>query len=85
MSDKQEIPIIPEAVVIPAFEESENKTQTELKKKSPKWISGSDLNGIIDILVKVDGITPQEAVNRLNNMVRKGSLLIVPLIGTKRK
>lgn len=51
----------------------------------PRFIAAGDLSEIITILVKADKITPDEAVRRLNNMVEKGTLVIVPMIGTKRR
>jgi hypothetical protein len=59
--------------------------ETSSPKKSPKFISASDLPEIIKILVGADKISPDEAVRRLNNMVAKGTLVISPLLGTKRK
>lgn len=55
------------------------------RKATPKFISAGDLPNIIRILVGCDRITPDVAIQRLNNMVEKGTIVIVPLIGTKRK
>jgi hypothetical protein len=35
----------------------------------------------VEILVKADQITPEEAVRRLNNMCEMGTLTIVPVFG----
>lgn len=56
-----------------------------MKKATPKFIAAHDLPDIIRILVAVDKITPDVAIQRLNNMVEKGTIVIVPLIGTKRR
>lgn len=65
--------------------EVELPAATESKPRSPKFISISDIPKIIKILVGADKISPDEAVRRLNSMVAKGSLVMVPLFGTKRK
>ena len=87
MSEEEEVtssveldPSIPEAT-----EERQVSENSEQPKKSPKFIAVNDLQEIINILVHADKISPDEAVKRLNNMVAKGDLVIVPLIGTKRK
>jgi hypothetical protein len=64
---------------------SSKQKQPKGKKKSPKWIAADDIQDIINILSKADKISSQEAINRLNNQVTKGDLIIVPLLGTKRK
>lgn len=56
-----------------------------MKKATPKFIAAHDLPDIIRILVNCDKITPDVAIQRLNNMVEKGTIVIVPLIGTKRR
>jgi hypothetical protein len=86
MSNEQETPAVPNLAETPhSLGGFETASKPEEKKKSPKWIAASDLPDIISILAKADQISPQEAVNRLNNMVSKGLLVIVPLFGTKRK
>lgn len=54
-------------------------------KNSTKWISEHDIPEIISILCAADKISPDEAVKRLNKLVSKGTVFIVPLLGTKRK
>jgi len=53
--------------------------------KDPKFISALDIERIIKILSGADKISTEEAVARLNRMVAKGSLVIVPPFGVKRK
>lgn len=86
MSEEQTTPSVPPPTPsLPPLEPAGDEPETEGKKKSPKWIAASDLPDIINILTKADKISPQEAVNRLNNMVSKGVLVIVPLLGTRRR
>ena len=58
---------------------SSNKKSSSDKGKT--WISSKDLTTIVEILVKADQITPEEAVRRLNNMCEMGTLTIVPVFG----
>lgn len=88
MSEEQTTPSVPPPPPssIPSLElvEDQVKEPTNVKK-TPKFMSVSDLPDIINILSRADQISPDEAVRRLNNMVAKGTLVIVPTIGTKRK
>jgi hypothetical protein len=64
---------------------SDNQEEQVAKKsKRPNFISASDLNRIIEIISKCDKITPDEVVRKLNRMVEKGSLIIVPQMGVKK-
>lgn len=87
MSEEEQLTpsVPPPTPSLPPLEPAEGEPDPDGKKKSPKWISASDLPDIINILTKADKISPQEAVNRLNNMVSKGVLVIVPLLGTRRR
>lgn len=85
MSEEQTAPSVP-PVSLPTLELVEDPIkETTSPKKTPKFMSVSDLPDIINILSRADKISPDEAVRRLNNMVAKGSLVIVPTIGTKRR
>ena len=53
-------------------------------KSSPKFISATDISAVVDIIVKADKISEEEAIHRLNRMVDKGTLIIVPPLGVKR-
>ncbi len=80
MSDEpttSEMPVEPTAEMLPEA--------VPMKKATPKFIAAHDLPDIIRILVAVDKITPDVAIQRLNNMVEKGTIVIIPLIGTKRR
>lgn len=81
MSDK---PTTPEMSVEPVTVELMPEAPSN-RKPTPKFISAHDLPDIIRILVNCDKITPDVAIQRLNNMVERGSIVIVPLIGTKRR
>lgn len=87
MSEEQATPSVPpSAPSLPPLESVEDEVGSiERPKKSPKFMAATDLHDVINILVQADKISPDEAVRRLNNMVAKGVLVIVPLIGTKRR
>lgn len=62
-----------------------NIDEEQVNGRIPKMFIGSkDLQMIVEILVKADNITPEEAVMRINKMCDKGTLSIVPFFGKQR-
>lgn len=62
-----------------------NDNATEFTPTTKAFINASDLGPVIDILVKVDNITAEEAIRRLNKMSQKNLLVIVPNFGRSSK
>lgn len=64
---------------------AENDNAMESVPAIKAFINASDLGPVIDILVKADNITAEEAVRRLNKMSQRNLLIIVPSFGRSNK
>jgi hypothetical protein len=68
---------------------SENETAPEAVEQAanpprkPRWICMADLQEIVKILTAADQISTEEAVRRLNNMQKQGTIFFFPKIGAK--
>lgn len=77
-----EIEPTPEATSQEEEEASVEEAEVDMPKK-PRWICMSDLQEIVKILTGADKITTEEAIRRLNNMQKLGTIFFFPKIGAK--